>query len=610
MSTDLLFQYLTWTLFLLVFAAALVDAVRFPLGANVDIALLFGAPSLAIMINLAVAVGLVAPGPLPDAANTSLMLALSHFLLRLVNDFSSVPPVVMRLSEAGLLLLVAGSFWLPPPRPLWYTLLSVTFFVGHQSYATAAFARESRRSAGVTRRRMEAAAGGSVLLGLAFLAAAIDGCMGLGKWWTMGFFEVPYLASAVFYLLGFAPPAWLRHSWQAPELRRFLGRVAVLPRLPSLDAVLRELESGVAASLGVADAGIGLWDEGDRRLRFTDAGKPYEVPLEGTTAGQSFLAQKPAFSPGPPRGDSAQFEWCGAGGVEAVLAAPITIGEKRLGVLTAYVRRAPIFARDDMSLLQLLADQAAVVLESHTLIAESARLRAREQATQMKEDFLSAAAHELKTPLTAILAQSQLLERRARHNPGEPVDLEWVERLVNEARRMAGVVDELLDVSRAERGELVGARERVDLVEVAREVCGRERQERGRCRLEANGEVVGDFDRIRITQLLEELIDNAIKYSPGGGEVVVKVWQQDGEARLDVVDHGIGIPREDLPHVFGRFYRGTNVDDRRFAGMGLGLHVSRGIVEEHHGRIWVSSTPGQGSVFHVALPAGIQLMGD
>jgi signal transduction histidine kinase len=104
-------------------------------------------------------------------------------------------------------------------------------------------------------------------------------------------------------------------------------------------------------------------------------------------------------------------------------------------------------------------------------------------------------------------------------------------------------------------------------------------------------------------QLLENLVENAIKYSPEGGDVRMCVWRENGEARLTVTDQGIGISASDLPMLFERFQRGTNVDDRRFAGMGLGLFICRGIAEQHGGQIWASSPgEGRGSTFHVALP--------
>jgi signal transduction histidine kinase len=102
--------------------------------------------------------------------------------------------------------------------------------------------------------------------------------------------------------------------------------------------------------------------------------------------------------------------------------------------------------------------------------------------------------------------------------------------------------------------------------------------------------------------VITNLVENGLKYSPDGGPVVVRLWSEQHEARLCVTDQGIGVGAEDRELIFERFHRGQNVDDRRFAGMGLGLYITRGIVEQHGGRIWVESSPGQGSRFQVALP--------
>ena len=122
--------------------------------------------------------------------------------------------------------------------------------------------------------------------------------------------------------------------------------------------------------------------------------------------------------------------------------------------------------------------------------------------------------------------------------------------------------------------------------------------------LDVCGAIVGNYDRRRNEQLVENLVENAKKYSPEATPVRVEVWQHDGEARISVRDQGIGIPPTDLPKIFERFSRGSNVDDRKFHGMGLGLYICRGIVEEHGGRIWAESEIGRGSTFHVALPLG------
>jgi signal transduction histidine kinase len=296
--------------------------------------------------------------------------------------------------------------------------------------------------------------------------------------------------------------------------------------------------------------------------------------------------------------------------VNSVLAVPITAGSRRLGVLGLYAARAPIFAEDDLTLAHLLADQAAVILESRALIDEAARVQAREEATRLKDDFLSAAAHDLKTPLTALVAQAQLMERRAKRDPAAPADRRGLERIVRDSQRLRYLVTELLDVGRVEQGKLLGKREEIDLVTLLRESCERVASPLHPCHVEGDPSVCGSFDPVRIAQLVDNLIENAIKYSPAGGEIRLCVWQENREAHLTVTDQGIGIPAGDMPQLFDRFHRGGNVDDRRFSGMGLGLYICRGIVEQHGGRLWATSPgPGQGSTFHVALPLTIPAAG-
>jgi signal transduction histidine kinase len=337
-------------------------------------------------------------------------------------------------------------------------------------------------------------------------------------------------------------------------------------------------------------------------LRFSVNGETISHAPGTMLGSRAFVNQQPLFTPNSVHDDPTNAEFYLAYDSIAILAAPITADRTRLGVLIVYAPRAPIFAEDDLALVQLLADQAAVILESRTLIDEATGVRAREEAARLKNDFLSAAAHDLKTPLTTLIAQAQLLQRRAVQRPEAPVDVAGVERIEREANRLRALVLELLDAARVEQDKLVTSVDRVDLAELAREVCGRQTSERHRCTVEAAKPVVGEYDRNRLLQLLENLVENAIKYSPAGGDVLITVVIRTDEALLTVSDTGIGIPPPDLPRVFDRFHRGANVDDRRFAGMGLGLFICRGIVEQHGGRIWVTSTPGRGSTFHVTLP--------
>ncbi|MGI8554692.1 MAG: ATP-binding protein [Dehalococcoidia bacterium] len=602
MSASTLLRYLTDIPFILIFFLVSAAAIRHPRRANFDTALLFGVIALIIVAALLRTALHLKPVAIYTATVSSLLMVLPYLLLRLVDDFSRVPRRLMHFALAGLLLSVANFFVFGPPKALLLILAYVLYFFGLQVYAADACIREARHTGGVTRRRMQAVAAGSGFLGLTILVAGFQATLpGLAGLWS-GISQVCGLSSGLGYFLGFAPPAWLRRAWQEPELRAFLGRAASLPRLPDTESIVRALEDGAATSLGAPSAAIGLWDESAHRLHFERFGK-LEVQPGHRIAGQAFVDQRPIFSANAVRDDPSNAEAYRRHGASAVLSAPITAGAQRLGVLTLHAPRAPIFADDDLGLVQLLADQAAVILESRALIDEASRVRAREEATRMKDDFLSSAAHDLKTPLTTLIAQAQLLERRATLRPDAPPDMAGIQRIVRESKRLNSLILELLDASRLDRGKLKLNPERTDLVTLARETCQLQPTERHRCMLEASVPVFGNFDVVRIKQLVGNLLENAMKYSPDGGEIVLRVWRETAEAYFSVTDRGIGIPAIDLPYVFDRFHRGTNVDDHRFAGMGLGLFICRGIVEQHGGRIWATSQPGRGSVFHVTLPA-------
>lgn len=535
-----------------------------------------------------------------------LIMALPYLMLRLLTDYTTVPLRTRTWTLGGLIAAAVVVAALPQPMDPIATLFLIAYFVATSLYVALAFVRLARRSAGVTKRRIQAIAGGMGLLGLAVLAAAGSTIDPAASGLVSGATQLLALAAAISWLLGFATPPQLRRYWQEPELRAFLQRASTLPRLPTTDAILRELERGVRASFG-ARAAVALYDEAHHVLRFGRgrAGLPSEVPSETAfPAARVFASQQAAFFPDASRAHPELAEAYRAAGIGPVLVAPITAGERRIGVLEAYAEHRPIFSSDDLALVQLLADQAAVVLESRALIDEAAAVQAQEEAARLKEDFVSAAAHDLKTPLTTLLGQAQILELRFGRDPGLAEHRPGIRRIAREARRLSALVEDLLDASRVEEGRLDVRREPMDVADVVRQVVVRSRPGSDRLVVDLPDRLAGDYDRRRIEQLVDNLVENALKYSPAHGTVDVRAWRDDEAVHLTVRDHGIGIPPVDLTRVFERFRRGSNVDARQYAGIGLGLYICRGIAEEHGGRIWVESAVGEGSTLHVILPAG------
>ena len=215
---------------------------------------------------------------------------------------------------------------------------------------------------------------------------------------------------------------------------------------------------------------------------------------------------------------------------------------------------------------------------------------------EIREEFLATAAHEFKTPLAVIKAYAQLVQKRW---PQEGPALTVVQRQVDRLNRL---VQHLLDTSRLRLESGEGRRDRFDLGALATEVVERARSSSSEHALlvEAAGAAPVRGDRDRIARVINGLLDNAIRFSPGGGAVQTRVEIDGACAVLSVVDHGLGIPAERQARLFERYYRahGGTPDDYG----GLGLDMSREIVTRHGGRMWFESAPGEGSTFHFNLP--------
>ncbi|MFP2962965.1 ATP-binding protein [Myxococcus sp. 1LA] len=225
------------------------------------------------------------------------------------------------------------------------------------------------------------------------------------------------------------------------------------------------------------------------------------------------------------------------------------------------------------------------------------------EAIRVRDDFLSIAAHELKTPLTPLRLHLELLKRTLQAK--EPIAPERVDKALAQVQRLSALVNDLVDASSVESGRLKLQREPVSLLALAREACSEFRaisaEHAFTCELPQEDLIVLG-DRGRLAQVLANLLENAVKYSPLGGTVRVTLSHADGDAVLSVADGGIGISQEEQLHLFERFFRGSNAPVSGFGGLGLGLYICRDIIERHGGRIWVDSELGRGSTFHVSLP--------
>jgi signal transduction histidine kinase len=310
-------------------------------------------------------------------------------------------------------------------------------------------------------------------------------------------------------------------------------------------------------------------------------------------------------------GASADPDGLQALGLGWVLAAPILAGGRVLGVLATVGDGSQDRPPEEIGrLTEAIAERAGPALQNAALWADLQEQMTREQQAQrIKDDFLSIVSHELRTPLTSIQGYTQLLEGRLRvEAAAESKEMAHLRVIRSQVGRMRRLVDDLLDVSRIDRRGGVSVEPgEIDLGVMVREAVARaQREHRDRpIRLEAPETLTIQADHDRIDQVLTNLLENAVKYSPDGGPIEVRAEPRGAEVQVSVADTGVGIHPDQLELVFDRFYQADDdAPRRRFGGLGLGLYISRAIVEAHGGRIWAAPNvaAGVGTVFSFRLP--------
>jgi len=311
----------------------------------------------------------------------------------------------------------------------------------------------------------------------------------------------------------------------------------------------------------------------------------------------------------PPVAHQGDPDGIGALGLHSLLAVPI-IGRGRVrGVLVAASAGGAPIGDGERRLAEAIAERAGPALENAALWADLQEQMAREhEAQRVKDDFLSIVSHELRTPLTSISGYAQLLERRLRDRPEAAKEIEQMHVIREQAGRMRRLVEDLLDVSRIDRrGGVSVEPEPMDLVQELFAVVARTERDRPDRKVELNAPptLPIEADRDRIAQVLTNLADNAAKYSPEGGPITITALRVGDEVEIRVADEGIGIPEELQERVFDLFVQADgDTSQRRFGGLGLGLYITRAIVEGHGGTVRAEPNrqAGSGTVLVVRLP--------
>jgi len=291
--------------------------------------------------------------------------------------------------------------------------------------------------------------------------------------------------------------------------------------------------------------------------------------------------------------------------LKSQICVPLVIrGESRAALTLAFAESNRRYGPEDLTHAMELASRCAMAMENARLFQQA------NQAVGVRDEFLAVASHELRTPLSTIQLILQSLEGTARklNNSNELVPK--IERALRQVARLAELVTKLLDVTRISAGQLQLDLEGFDFVPVVRDIVERFAEPAlaagSPLRIHFPALLVGRADRSRIDQVVTNLLSNAIKF--GAGKPIDVTLQGDASGlHITVRDHGIGIPPEYLLRIFNRFERA--VSSRHYGGLGLGLYITRRIVEAHGGTIEVDSAPGAGAAFTIHLPAGAQRTG-
>lgn len=268
---------------------------------------------------------------------------------------------------------------------------------------------------------------------------------------------------------------------------------------------------------------------------------------------------------------------------------------------------------DELTLLAMTLDNTRlrlkklyVEVEQKTREAEEAK--ARSEADRLKSEFISSMSHELRTPLTSIKGYSTSLLRED-VTWDQTTTKEFLTTIDEKADELKDLIDKLLQTTKIEGGAIRLDKEPVVLARVVQKVLKDNAFRSPMHELTSDfplGIPIVEADLRYLEQVLHNLVQNAIKYSPGGGKIIVSGYKEKNEVVVSVRDEGIGIAPDQLEKVFDRFYRVDNRVGRRVGGTGLGLSIAKGLVEAHGGRIWVESEPGRGSTFSFTLPSSTE----
>jgi signal transduction histidine kinase/CheY-like chemotaxis protein len=601
-------------LFVLVFIRVLVAYLRSRDPLQGSLALIFSAMTMLFVLSLV----RLAVGEVPlwvRNASVVVLLAQPYLTLRLAGQLHPIP---RWSSHTALVAYFVTTIWLlsvPRGDPAAVLAVVVTFAVV-QIAAAVVIARKALRRIGSKRYRLFAASLATVVFAIAILTAGVGGLDPD----TVAFARIASrtlaLVSALAYLVAFLPPRWLRRAFSALAIHKLSQDLLYSSTGDSPDQIWQRYADAVQTNAGGDGAVVLLRSPQGTVVEAAGA----DVPVNSLArhAPEHLDALLAARQPVDLRAHGGTTnplaaEFAGRIGARFVTAVPLRVPPHEHGALLVLSQYGRLFAEDDIALLADLGSQAGILADRASMIAQQALLTARlaasvselSVASQAKSDFLASMSHELRTPLNAIVGFSDLMRRQDTLGQSRIVPAEWIEHVCASGDRLLGLINDILDLSKVEAGRLELRPEALDLPAQINDGVTALRPLLERRYLEVATDIprlAVAADRIRFRQMLDNLLSNAIKFTPEHGRIAVSAAQVDAEVRVTVADSGIGIPLADQPRVFDEFKQ-LGDPAARPPGTGLGLTLTKRLVEAHGGRIELESEPGLGSAFTLVLPA-------
>ena len=539
-----------------------------------------------------------------SVVTATVLLAQPYLTVRLAARLRDVPRWLDRVVLCAYVALAAVIIREPRPLDRGALLAMVLGFSVSETIPAALLFGKARTRAGANRARLMTAAAATLAFACMIFFIGLSG-LWRGRPELLAISQVLALASGLGYLVAFLPPRWLRRVFSGSATHRITERLLRAPA--ESPAHVWQLYAEIMREQTGADAVAVLMPRADGQLSQTAyAGPPMPAhpSLDADDLTALIRADKPArLREGAPALVAHYGDHLGDDYV-TVLGMPVPPDVE--GAVLLFNRHRTLFSDDDLRLLAALGGQAGILAERQAVAAAlSTSVDALTQANHAKSTFLANMSHELRTPLNAIIGFSDLMRAEEPDGDRRRVPAEWIDHIHTSGRHLLGLINDILDLAKVEAGglDLSPAPLRVDTA-VIELLTGLSPLFRTRDIEVCTDlpEVTAMADRVRFRQIVENLLSNAIKFTEPGGSVTVAAGSAGDDVYVSVADTGVGISPADQPRVFEEFQQ-VGDPERQRAGTGLGLALTKRLVEAHGGEITLVSALGEGSTFTVRLPA-------